>query len=269
MIMMSRDRMAFGGPQVPSELLLGGYVVYAAVEGRFSVAMNGVASEHEGLLVVPPFCKHSVKGPPGLRSILVEAETVSPDLLQDPRLRPGSAKGRAWARRIDEAFRLWQAGALDDYKGSIDLFFFGERLPRREMEDRVAAVAERIAQGPDEPENATAVLARAVGLSPSRLRHLFCEQVGAPIRTYRAWKRLRNAIHHALLEPNLLQLAMAAGYADATHLCHSVKTFFGEPPTFVYSHWRSANFLQTGTSESGFAVEAANDGPPRVRDAGP
>jgi len=135
------------------------------------------------------------------------------------------------------------------------------------MDPRVARVAQRVAQAPDEPENETTALARAVGLSPSRLRHLFCEDVGAPIRTFRAWKRLRNAIQHALQEPNLLQLAMAAGYADATHLCHSVKTFFGEPPTFVYTHWRRANFLQTSTSEAGFAVEAANDRPPAAPQA--
>jgi len=259
MILLSRDRMAFAGPQVASHLLLGGYVIYSCVDGPFELTVEGVTNSCRYVAIVPPFAKHSVSGPSSLRSILIEAETVAPELLDDPRFCSGSGLAKDLAKRIDAGFDRWRAGKFNSSVVSIDLFFFGERLPRRPLDERIVRVLSRINNALDAPPDEIETLARDVALSPSRLRHLFGEQVGISIRSYRAWKRLRNAICLALRENNLLELAMAAGYADSTHLCHTVKLYFGEQPTFVWTHWRNANFLQLDTSEFPALGAPAND----------
>lgn len=260
MIMLSGDRMAFGGPQVPSDLLLGGYVVYSSLDGPFELTVDGVSSIHHFTAIIPPYVKHSVAvGSPNLRSILIESETVAPDIIDDERFNGTGPGARAMAQRIDSGFLRWKEGQFDAEQSSFDLFFFGERLQRRKLDPRVVQVLGRINNERDGLPSEMSALAGEVKLSPSRLRHLFCEQVGVSIRSYRAWKRLRNSICLALRETSLLQLAMAAGYADSTHLCHSVKLYFGEQPTFVTSHWRNANFLQIDTSEFGGLCEPAND----------
>lgn len=240
MIVMSRERMAFVGPQVQSELILGGYVIYASTGQPLRLMIDDVESEKSFLAIVPPYTKHSLTAAhEHVRSILIEAETVSPDLLRDPRFVSGGSEARSLATRIEKSFQSWKpTGAYNQETDAFDLFWFGERLPPRELEKRVSLVANRIRVAPDAAENDTSAIAKSVALSPSRLRHLFCEQVGVPIRRFRAWKRLRNVIRIAFEEPNILKVAMAAGYADATHLCHSVRLYFGEQPTFVCAHWR-------------------------------
>lgn len=258
MIMQSADRMAFGGPQVPSELLLGGYAIYTCIGGHFELTVDGATRSCRYIAIVPPYTKHSVTGPANLRSVLVEAETVSPDILRDRRF--SGRDGAEMAGRIDAAFERWKLGSFDVRQDSFDLFFFGERLPQRDLDPRVVHVLGRILDARDGTLCEVPSLAREVGLSPSRLRHLFCEQVGVSIRSFRAWKRLRNTICLALEETNLLELAMAAGYADSTHLCHTVKLYFGEQPTFVRSHWRDSDFLQLESSEFPVPCRPANDG---------
>src|SRR2546430_1470506 len=83
--------------------------------------------------------------------------------------------------------------------------------PPRRLDDRIRRAVDLIRDLPSARVSRTPSIAREVVLSPSRLRHLFGEQVGVPIRRYRAWKRLRNSIQIASQEPNLLTLAMAAG----------------------------------------------------------
>jgi len=264
MIMQSADRMAFGGPQVPSQLLLGGYVVYSCADGDFELTVDGTTRVCRYMEIVPPYTKHSVTGPANLRSILVEAETVSPEILKDGRFSGG--QGAELAKRIDHGFENWKAGRFDSGLDSFDLFFFGERLPLRNLDSRVVHVVGRILDTMDDTPIEVSTLAQDVSLSPSRLRHLFCEQVGVSIRSFRAWKRLRNTICLALEETNLLELAMAAGYADSTHFCHSVKLYFGEQPTFVRSHWRDSDFLQLPSSEFPVPCHPANDRLGEARD---
>ncbi len=151
--------------------------------------------------------------------------------------------------QIVNSFQCWQTSANSEETSSFDLFFFGERLPYRKLDRRIAVAAHRIRTTTEGHESKTSAIARDVALSPSRLRHMFSEQVGAPMRSFRYWKRLRNAIQIALQKSNILELAMAAGYADSTHLCHAVKLYFGVQPSFVCSHWRRATFIRADTRE--------------------
>jgi AraC-like DNA-binding protein len=198
---------------------------------------------------VPPFTRHRVHSGARVRVILAETESVSPELLNEERFKPGAATARDWACRIEEAFQRWESAPATAEIPSLDMFFLGERLPPRRLDDRIRRAVDVIRDAPSSRSSRTPTIAKEVSLSPSRLRHLFGEQVEVPIRRYRAWKRLRNSIQIASQEPNLLTLAMAAGYADASHMCNSMKLYFGEQPSFIRAHWRKATVVQTNMSE--------------------
>lgn len=80
------------------------------------------------------------------------------------------------------------------------------------------------------------VLARATHLSYHRLSHLFSENVGLPLRSYRAWARM----HHAcrLLSEGCRQadIVRRAGFTDVSHFSNVCRRSFGVPPTVFRSH---------------------------------
>jgi AraC-like DNA-binding protein len=70
-------------------------------------------------------------------------------------------------------------------------------------------------------------VAAAVGVSVSRLTHLFTEQVGIPLRRYVLWLRLRMAITEVLAGADLTDAAHSAGFADSAHLTRTCRDMFG------------------------------------------
>ncbi len=74
-------------------------------------------------------------------------------------------------------------------------------------------------------------LAQRVGLSESRLAHLFSAEVGLPFRAYVRWLRMQHAMRLFAAGRTLTEAAHGAGFADSAHLnrvCHSM---FGAAPT--------------------------------------
>lgn len=78
-------------------------------------------------------------------------------------------------------------------------------------------------------------LARAVGLSPSRLSHLFSEEVGTSLRAYTAWTRLRRAAGRLAEGASITRAAHDAGFVDGAHMTHAFKRTFGLSPTELAS----------------------------------
>jgi AraC-like DNA-binding protein len=218
---------------------LGGYIVYLSGESPFSLEVDGRWRSLRGLAVVAPYTRHILRRCQGLKSLLIESESVSPKFMADERWHEGGAGHAAWAARIDEGFaHEFGNDPSSSLQDAFDRLFFGQVLPRRELDPRIARVAQQVTEQPDEAAAPTNVLAASVALSCSRLSHLFYEQVGVSLRTFRAWKRLRNLIPIAVSEPNLLNVAMAAGYADATHLSHTMRSYLGRAPRRICDHWR-------------------------------
>lgn len=79
-------------------------------------------------------------------------------------------------------------------------------------------------------------LAAQVGISASRLTHLFTEQVGVPLRRYVLWSRLRIAISEVQAGSDLTDAAHAAGFADSAHLTRTTREMFGLPPSALSRH---------------------------------
>jgi len=93
------------------------------------------------------------------------------------------------------------------------------------------------------PENKGSVqdIARSVGISESRLMHLFKEQVGIPIRRYLLWRRLMVAIDSVRAGQSLTTAAHGAGFADSAHLSRTFRQMFGMTPV---SCFKNSRFLQ-------------------------
>jgi AraC-like DNA-binding protein len=74
-------------------------------------------------------------------------------------------------------------------------------------------------------------LARHAHLSPSRLSHLFLEQMGTTPMAFLESRRIREAIR-LLLSTDLLirEVAEAAGYANAFHFCVRFKKYTHSAP---------------------------------------
>ncbi|WP_235437582.1 helix-turn-helix transcriptional regulator [Micromonospora sp. RV43] len=74
-------------------------------------------------------------------------------------------------------------------------------------------------------------LAGRVGISPSRLGHLFAGQLGLSFPTWRRWTRLQHALRQVSAGASLTVAAHAAGFADSAHLTRTCRAMFGLTPT--------------------------------------
>ncbi|HEY1229584.1 MAG TPA: AraC family transcriptional regulator, partial [Ramlibacter sp.] len=72
-----------------------------------------------------------------------------------------------------------------------------------------------------------------VHLSFSRFLHLFKDEVGLPFRSFRAWKRARSLLRHVRQSSTLTDIALDAGYPDATHFSHSIRQVYGLRPSEI------------------------------------
>lgn len=72
-------------------------------------------------------------------------------------------------------------------------------------------------------------VARHVGLSPGRARHLFVDQTGLPFRTYVLWLRLMRAVELFSGGTSLTEAAHGAGFSDSSHFSRTFRRMFGIP----------------------------------------
>jgi len=70
-------------------------------------------------------------------------------------------------------------------------------------------------------------VAKHVGLSPGRARHLFVDQTGLPFRTYLLWLRLMRAVELFSAGSSLTNAAHGAGFSDSSHFSRTFRRMFG------------------------------------------
>lgn len=233
------DRVFYHGLLgAPSVRSMGAVMVYVAVSGQIRIQMDGGDWQTTELAVVPPYVPHQVWAEDRCISVLqIEAESVSlqqlPDWLQtrgalaDPERL---AALRETQQHLSQLSRRLDLNTLD-----FDHTFFRAALPTRLLDARIAAVLSRIKQDPTASLLAQdhAVMAN---LSFSRFLHLFKQEVGAPFRSFRTWKRARNVLHHVVRhDANLLDVALDAGYPDSTHFSHSIRQIYGLKPSDMFA----------------------------------
>lgn len=75
-----------------------------------------------------------------------------------------------------------------------------------------------------------AALARDVGLSPSRLRHLAMTQLGLPLSKYVLWRKLGLASRALAAGESVAEAAVAGGFTDQPHFTKSMRALIGLTP---------------------------------------
>ena len=116
--------------------------------------------------------------------------------------------------------------------GDLVIDYFATAEP--ELDQPVARAVEVLRTQPDRPVSA---LAGEVGLSERQLRRRFDVAVGyGPKQLGRVFRfqRLLDLIHAAHGRPGWSQLAIAAGYADQSHMINECLALSGGPPTALH-----------------------------------
>lgn len=247
------DRVLYVGLLgAPSVRTMGGIVVYVALDGdiliRTEHGPGGLDGEWQrsDIAVVQPYVRHQVSCETRHIAVLkVEPESVDlaqlPALLRSP---SGAVQAPGFVAHLRGCHqRLASAGrTLDLQMEDFDHLIFGTALATRQIDPRIAAVLERIKRDPAAPAMAEefAVQAR---LSFSRFLHLFKQEVGAPFRSFRTWKRARSLLHYVHRETNLAHVALDAGYPDSTHFSHSIRQVYGLKPRDIFAGSRKLRVI--------------------------
>jgi AraC-like DNA-binding protein len=243
----------------PRQRCSGAFHIYVAIEGDLSLTAANRDSQGE-LLVVPPDIRHTISS--HHRSVIcvtIEPESVRDSVFEALAERLSGPERSGFARRIRQAYaELLQRECRDDIGCSeFDAMCFGEALPRRMLDPRVAGAIAQIGRFSGEPVTAASCAAEA-GLSASRFLHLFKQETGISFRAFRAWKRARHLLHFANQDVNLAHLAQDIGYPDSTHFSHSIRRFYGLKPRAIFSGSRDLAIYRSGrdSADSAWTQEA-------------
>lgn len=143
---------------------------------------------------------------------------------------------QVWVDAAEAAVPILSTGAIDlagaeramMQLSGMQLTATGEAAPSLSRAVREAlALLPELAGGPIRLDE----VAAAVCLSPSRLRHLFVDELGLPFTSCVRWARLKAAMQAVGGGSNLTQAAHAAGFADSAHLTRVFRAMFGLAPS--------------------------------------
>ncbi len=102
----------------------------------------------------------------------------------------------------------------------------------RTREPRLARALTLLRAAPDH-RVAVVEVARAAGLSASRLAHLFRAQTGLPIRRDCLWLRLGDGLRELARGVSATEAAHAAGFADSAHFTRTCRRMLGITPSLL------------------------------------
>ena len=98
------------------------------------------------------------------------------------------------------------------------------------MDSRMAHAVRRLRDS-HEPRRSLVDLASDSGLSPSRFRHLFRQEIGMSAQSYIVWLRLCEACTALARGSSLSDAALRAGFSDAAHFTRTFRRTFGLAPS--------------------------------------
>jgi len=221
----------------PRERYPGALHVYVSIRGGLWLTAGDGGESRGELLAVPANVRHTIAS--DHRSVIclvIEPESVRAGVLEALAGRLSGSERPFFAHRIRLAHQqLRQRRCCDGITcAEFDIMCFGEALPQRSLDPRVARSIAQIGRFGGEPVTA-ASCADEAGLSSSRFLHLFKQETGISFRAFRAWKRARHLLHFANQDLNLAHLAQDIGYPDSTHFSHSIRRFYGLKPRAIFS----------------------------------
>jgi AraC-like DNA-binding protein len=232
----------------PRERCPGALHVYVSIKGGLRLTSGDGLEACGELFVVRPNQRHTIAS--DFRSaicLVIEPESVDAGAFDALADRLSGCGGRLVACRVRAAYdQLRELQRRDGITSAeLDVMCFGEALPARALDPRVARSIAQIDTFSGEPVTAASCAASA-GLSASRFLHLFKQQTGISFRAFRAWKRARHLLHFANQNINLAHLAQDIGYPDSTHFSHSIRRFYGLKPRAIFSGSRDLAIYRSG-----------------------
>lgn len=112
---------------------------------------------------------------------------------------------------------------------------------------RVNTVVEKLNQS-NTNNTSLPELARLVNLSPAYLTELFKNRTGLPIRRYRLWYRLHNAVTLIGQGKNFTDAAINSGFNDSSHFIRTFHSMLGMKPSSILSQTKPMEILLANPS---------------------
>lgn len=247
---LSPDRAVYSGLLgQPVGRTFGGYACYFSLLGPHRIQIGEGPWQECQLSFVPPYLRHNIAADGNtICGLLVEAETVDEARLPAFLQRGAGPVVDAHSHRrmrhgMERLLRQMDEGGVTD--ADVDHAFFGERLETPVRDTRVQNTIDRIKAAPRDRVSALAC-AEDICLSESRFLHLFRREVGVPFRQFKAWKRARIFLTYVTQDLRLTDVALDAGYPDATHFSHSIRDVYGLTPRSIVSGSRRLSLFSEG-----------------------
>ena len=232
----------------PRERCPGAIHVYVSIKGGLHLTTGDGHERCGEIFALRPNERHTIASE--FRSaicLVIEPESVDAGAFDALAERLSGPEGGRVAHRIRAAYDELRDRQHRDgiTSAELDVMCFGEKLPARALDPRVARSIAQIDNFSGEPVTA-ASCAAAAGLSGSRFLHLLKQETGISFRAFRAWKRARHLLHFANQNINLAHLAQDIGYPDSTHFSHSIRRFYGLKPRAIFSGSRDLAIYRSG-----------------------
>lgn len=110
-----------------------------------------------------------------------------------------------------------------------DLSAYLEIVPfKKEFDERIENLLKMIEMC-ECYDHTVAAYARRLYLSPSRLAHLFKEQIGVPLKSYLVLHQLERAFKEIVNGKSITEAALLAGFGTPSHFSSTVKRMMGMP----------------------------------------
>lgn len=235
---------------------LGGISIYAVPEGAFDISIADGARQSASIVAIPPYQQHRIVPPRGpIWNLLIEPECLTETAIAQTLALCNDPEGHAMLERFKTAEAQLVPGCRADRftTAAFDELFFGEALPVRMMDARIATVLRMLGETAAETMLSAETCAEAVSLSTSRLLHLFRQETGISFRHCRMWKRARRFLDQTAGNASLTDVALGLGYPDSSHFSHSIRRTFGMQPGVMRAGARDLN-IWPGANYTMFAT---------------
>lgn len=133
-----------------------------------------------------------------------------------------------------KALMLIDTNDKEKYVDFVQSFadYLGVKRNTNVLDERIVELIELL-QGCDCYDHTIDSFAKEICLSPSRLSHLFCAQIGVPLKSYILFHQLEQAFTVILSGKSITDAAMLAGFNSPSHFAATVKKWMGMPVSAI------------------------------------